>query len=70
MERAAEQGIPCKEADLTAEDLEAADELFLTSSIRGLMGVSRLEDREFEPGTITRILHDVWEASTRVIADH
>lgn len=57
---AAEIGIPCEQRDLTRDDLFSADELFLTSSIRGVMGVSRFDDREFPPGPVTRVLREAW----------
>jgi branched-subunit amino acid aminotransferase/4-amino-4-deoxychorismate lyase len=57
---AAENAIPCEERDLTRDDLSSADELFLTSSIRGVMGVSRFDDRTFPPGPVTRVLREAW----------
>jgi len=43
------------EADLTLEDLENADEVFVTSSTRDVHPVTRLGDREWsEPGAIAR----------------
>lgn len=63
IELAAQQGIPCEECSLTVADVHAADELFLTSSIRGLMGVSRFENRTFAPGAVTRTLRDAWNAA-------
>lgn len=59
----AEIGIPCEERVLTRDDLFSADELFLTSSIRGVMGVSRFDDRSFPPGPVTRVLRDAWTAA-------
>jgi branched-subunit amino acid aminotransferase/4-amino-4-deoxychorismate lyase len=60
IELAEKRGIPCQERVLTATDLQAADELFVTASIRGLMGVSRLEERIFPVGAITSILRESW----------
>ena len=60
IEQAARLGITCHETELTAADLAAADEIFLTSSIRGLMGVSRLVDRNLAPGEITAALREAW----------
>ena len=60
IELAEKRGIPCQERVLTAADLQAADELFVTASIRGLMGVSRLEERIFPAGAITSILRESW----------
>jgi branched-chain amino acid aminotransferase len=39
-----------KEAELTSEDLESADEVFLTSSTRGVHPVDRLNDRHLRGG--------------------
>jgi branched-subunit amino acid aminotransferase/4-amino-4-deoxychorismate lyase len=64
IELAATLGIPCHECDLTLDDLTAADELFLTSSIRGLTGVSRFEDRILPAGPVTRTLRDAWITAT------
>jgi branched-subunit amino acid aminotransferase/4-amino-4-deoxychorismate lyase len=64
IELAAGLGIPWHERDLTLDDLTAADELFLTSSIRGLTGVSRFEDRILPSGPVTRMLRDAWTAAT------
>jgi branched-subunit amino acid aminotransferase/4-amino-4-deoxychorismate lyase len=46
-------GISCEETDLPAALIHEADELFLTSSIRGVMGVSRFEERQLPAGEIT-----------------
>lgn len=63
IEMAAQLGIPCHECDLTATDLASADELFLTSSIRGLMGVSRFGSRILPAGPVTRTLRQAWDAA-------
>lgn len=57
--------IPCAQRQLTPQDLQTADELFLTSSIRGLMGVSRFEARTFPGGPVTQALREAWNAETR-----
>lgn len=64
LELATHLGISCDECNLTLEDLHAADELFLTSSIRGLMGVSRFGDKEYPPGPVTARLREAWNAAT------
>ncbi len=58
-------GIPCDERRVSRDELDAADEVFLTSSIRGLMGVSRLGERKLDqaPGPVTRRLHEAWDAA-------
>lgn len=53
-------GIPCAERDINEDDLHQADELFLTSSIRGVMAISRFEQRLLTPGPITRHLCKAW----------
>jgi branched-chain amino acid aminotransferase len=62
MELAARVGIPCAVRDLTAADLDAADEVFLTSSIRGVMGVSRLQGRSMPESPVTGRLRADWNS--------
>ena len=64
IELAATLGISCEERDLPVDELHAADELFLTSSIRGVMAVSRFEDRVLPPGPVTRALRHAWDTAT------
>ena len=65
LELAESQGIPSRECDLTSDALHTADEMFLTSSVRGLTDVSRFEERTFPPGPVTRALREAWTAATR-----
>jgi branched-chain amino acid aminotransferase len=61
METAPSLGIPCVEQEIPEALLHRADEILLTSSIRGVMGVSRFGDRQLAPGPITaalRAAHD------------
>ncbi len=58
VEMAASLGISCGECEGIMEDVTVADEIFLTSSIRGITGVSRLESIDFPPGPLTRILRE------------
>lgn len=53
LEVARSQGIPTEEMTLYFEDLQAADELFLTSALRGIVPIIRLDDLWFSPGSIT-----------------
>ncbi len=57
---AAELGIPVEERALTREQIQAVDELFLTSSIREILPVVRVDDVAIgsgQPGEITRKIH-------------
>ncbi len=52
--------ISCEQRRLTLADLHSADEIFLTSSTRGPIPVSRFEDRELAPGPLTATFQDLW----------
>ena len=60
IELAEKLGVSCNERHLVAADLARADEIFLTSSVRGPVGVSRLADRVFPPGPVTCALRNEW----------
>jgi branched-subunit amino acid aminotransferase/4-amino-4-deoxychorismate lyase len=62
---AARLGIPCMETRISIDDLHAADGIFLTSSTRGVMGVSRLEERTLPPCAITATLRRAWDEAVR-----
>ncbi len=67
---AARVGIPCEEREVTMEELQSVDELFLTSSIRGVMRVSRVDGLTFPPGPVTQSLREAWnQALVRKIFD-
>jgi branched-subunit amino acid aminotransferase/4-amino-4-deoxychorismate lyase len=54
LERAAVLGLATREQSVTAEDLVAADEFFLTNAVRGLVPVGRMPGRTFDvPGPWT-----------------
>jgi branched-chain amino acid aminotransferase len=58
-------GIPAEEAPLRAEDLEGADEVFLTSTVREIVPVVRLGTRPVgpgHPGPVTAALHRAFRA--------
>jgi branched-chain amino acid aminotransferase len=64
-ELAAEHGLPAREAQLTAYDLYAADEIFLTSTAGGIMPLVELDGRAIgdgRPGAISRRVHDLYWA--------
>jgi branched-chain amino acid aminotransferase len=49
-----EGGLAVAEAPFRTTELAAADEVFLTSSIRGVMPVTRLDGRDLSVGPVTR----------------
>lgn len=55
------QQLPVQVCDLDPDEVESADELFLTSSLRGILPVARLDGRRWATGTMTRQLqHALW----------
>ena len=61
IELAAKMGLSCEEADLPAALIHEADEIFLTSSTRGITGLARIGDRELPPGPLTVKLRLAWD---------
>jgi branched-chain amino acid aminotransferase len=64
-ELAAEYRLPAREAQLTAYDLYAADEVFLTSTAGGVMPLVELDGRpigEGRPGPVFQRVHDLYWA--------
>ncbi|RYD46176.1 MAG: 4-amino-4-deoxychorismate lyase [Verrucomicrobiaceae bacterium] len=66
LELAAANGIPVKEYPLTARSLDAADEIFISSSTRGPVPVTRCGDREIPAGPVTEFLRTLWERDIRI----
>ncbi len=65
LELAAEAEIPYCEAPVRAEQLDSADEIWLTSSTREIMPVTRLDDRPINnghPGELWQKLFDRFQA--------
>lgn len=62
-----EQQIPATEALLTPEDLWAADEIFLSSSVRLIIPIRQIDDHRMPecPGPITR---QVWQSFLALMA--
>jgi len=62
---ARELGLASEEAALTVGDLERADELFITSTTREILPVTRLDARPVgsgRVGPVTRRLHEAFRA--------
>ena len=60
LEAARALGIPVEERELPLADVHGADEVFITSSIRELVPVVRVDDRVIgsgTPGPVSRVLH-------------
>jgi para-aminobenzoate synthetase/4-amino-4-deoxychorismate lyase len=58
IEAAAEAGLEVRETTLLREDLTGADELFLTSSVRGVELIRRLDGTELKPaGEVASMIH-------------
>ena len=64
-ELAAENGIPARDAQMTAYDLYAADEVFLTSTAGGIMPLVEIDGRAIgdgKPGPISQRIHGLYWA--------
>lgn len=53
-------GIACEMKTLRVSDVEDADEIFISSSTRGPVPVTKFEERIIEAGPLTRRLRDLW----------
>ena len=56
-------GLPAHEARLTVTDLREADEIFITSAIRGVVEVTRLDGQPRVAGPITRRIAALYAAA-------
>ena len=65
MEIATTLGIECHEADITAEELRDADEIFISSSAGGMFPVTSIDEKpvgDGKPGAISgKINEHYWE---------
>lgn len=71
LELCAESGVVAHETTIEPATLRAADEVFLTSSVRGMMPVTRLDGHivgDGEMGPVTRQLHEAYQAYLEAIA--
>ncbi|MCX6874266.1 MAG: aminotransferase class IV [Verrucomicrobia bacterium] len=65
LELAARDGISGSEVQLRQPDLEAAEEVFLTSATRGPVAVSRVGTRRLPPSQLGSRIRALWEAEVR-----
>jgi len=71
IELARAAGLEAGEGDLYPDDLHGSDEVFITSSIRGVMPVTRVDDATISsgaPGPVTRKLMDAWDGFIASVA--
>ena len=59
LREARQVGIPTRECELRAQDVQTADEVFLTNARIGIWPVRTLDARELTPGPVTRHLQSV-----------
>jgi branched-chain amino acid aminotransferase len=56
-------GMPCEVRTVPLDELRNADEVFISSTAGGVIGVTRLDDRILgndRPGPLTETLHDAY----------
>ncbi len=68
LQLAADAGLPAREAELVPDELRGADEVFITSSIRGVLPISRVDDRDVPVGPVTRQLIGLYDRFLRAVA--
>jgi branched-chain amino acid aminotransferase len=61
MELATGLGITCEERDLVSGELRRAEEVFLTSSIRGVVPLARFEDYEYAVARVSSVLRQAFQ---------
>ncbi|MBV8803959.1 MAG: aminodeoxychorismate lyase [Sinobacteraceae bacterium] len=59
LREARQVGVPARECELRAQDVQDAEEIFLTNALIGIRPVRRLDARELTPGPLTRHLQSV-----------
>jgi len=73
LELAADDDLPVRTGTITAEDLAAADEVWLTSSTKEVLPVTRLDGRQVvsgRPGPLYRTVLDAYRARIRSIREY
>jgi len=64
LERAGEAGLEPSETVMTLDDIERADELFMTNALVGILPVGKLDERSYVVGPATRRLMRQLELDT------
>jgi 4-amino-4-deoxychorismate lyase len=59
LREARQVGVPARECELYAADVESAEEVFLTSALAGIQQVSRVDGRELRLGPVTQHLQSM-----------
>jgi len=65
LELCKQSGVPAREGRLTPEDLRTTDEVFITSTTKGLIPANRLGSWKGTPGPITRRLRQAWDVRVK-----
>lgn len=70
VEQAYKHGMPVKETNIKQADLETADEIWLTSSTKEILPVTRLNDRPVgngQPGNVWRQMYALYQAYKKTL---
>ncbi len=59
LREARQAGIPARECELRAHEVQSADEVFLTNALMGIRPVRELDGRQLTPGPVTLYLQSV-----------
>jgi D-alanine transaminase len=73
LELAADEGLPVRTGEITAEELADADEVWLTSSTKEVLPVTQLDGRPVgsgQPGPLFRTVLDAYRARIRTIREY
>jgi 4-amino-4-deoxychorismate lyase len=61
LREARQAGVPARECELRAADVQEAEEIFLTNALTGIRAIRRLDARDLTPGPVTRHLQSMLE---------